>query len=146
MIPLSLRYPTTITTVSKINTTSATASVTVTPTAPTTTTTTTATGTTAHNLQPVPPPPGSSSLYGGHHPHHRRQQFSHRILIHGGPPRDTSIQAATRAKQIESQRFEKNFHSLDDLMKKWDGIVEEIVHQHHIKYNVLSVLLLHDGN
>ncbi|RYH22427.1 hypothetical protein EON65_19245 [archaeon] len=64
---------------------------------------------------PIPPPS-----------HKKSSSFTRRIYEHGGPFKDTSLEAATRKKQAHSSHFEKQFGSCDELVSEWDGLLEDI--------------------
>jgi hypothetical protein len=70
------------------------------------------------SLVPLPPsgaPPVSSSSSALLLNHRRSQQFSSKILAHGGPVRDTSIQAATLATRRKETHFALRCAVMDGL-------------------------------
>lgn len=64
---------------------------------------------------PMPPPS-----------HKKSSSFTRRIYEHGGPYKDTSLEAATRKKQVFSAHFEKQFGSCDELISEWDELLLDI--------------------
>lgn len=68
-------------------------------------------------IQPIPPPIT----------YRRSHQFTRKIVDHGGPRRDTSLNAATRSKRLDESRFEKNFGNvLEALTDEWTTLFNEI--------------------
>lgn len=61
----------------------------------------------------VPKPPNIANT------HHKPQTFSSRILKHGGPTRDTTINAATKAAARQRTKFTKNFTQMDEIMAEF---------------------------
>eukprot|EP01031_Cornospumella_fuschlensis_P032930 gene32930-39826_t len=64
---------------------------------------------------PMPPPS-----------HKKSSSFTRRIYEHGGPFKDTSMDAATRKRQINCTHFEKQFGSCNDLISEWDVLVKDV--------------------
>jgi hypothetical protein len=53
-------------------------------------------------------------------------KFSNRIINHGGPKRDTSIQAATRKKQQDVKQYKKNFEVMEKVKGDFDNEMNKI--------------------
>lgn len=82
---------------------------------------------------PQPPPPSApmNTMF----QYRRQQSFTSRILKHGGPARDTTIQAATKATAREKSHFTKTFSQMDDIMAEFAAEMAVI---ERIKKEVIS--------
>ncbi len=68
----------------------------------------------------IPKPPNIANT------HHKPQTFSSRILKHGGPARDTTIHAATKAAARQKTQFTKNFTQMDEIMAEFAAELDMI--------------------
>jgi hypothetical protein len=58
--------------------------------------------------------------------HRRKGQFTEKIVKHGGPVRDSGLTAATKQKERQQKKYEKEFNTVDDIMNDFENDKEEI--------------------
>ena len=90
-----------------------------------------------HFAQPPSMPAPSSSMASNNvmSMYKRNHRFTERILSHGGPQRDTTIDATTKAQKRQKQQFEKKFVEMDHIMKEFE---EEMCRIEEMRVQIVS--------